>query len=372
MNSRTPITDVDHKTDIMDHVNQDHGEELLAMARSHCQQKDLLSAKILDIFEEGVQVNIRDTLEATATEIFIPFEIDGGLEDQILYLAYAAIVKEGRDLGGSKKHFFEIIGTSDITPNIVRLRVKSATPLPAYYPGYAYAFLLKSIKKSPSVVAGQKKHWGKNLFDRFFIWLMKHLSSKNRQKLIQSANKGVRLYTLRKSWKSDEDSAFYDRGEIDVFKHDETAGSRWASELNVGDVILSRSEATDKHPHLASGQTLLIADETAYPAIAGIVEHWQNPVPPYVILLSAAQEEQRYFEDSMFPQNSQVHRVICPAEKQAEEVLLLLQPMGTIDAVWAAFESESAKKVRHYLRNTRKIVGKNNHTKAYWKLTAKK
>ncbi|MGB0844611.1 MAG: fumarylacetoacetate hydrolase family protein, partial [Alphaproteobacteria bacterium] len=44
-----------------------------------------------------------------------------------------------------------------------------------------------------------------------------------------------------------------------------------AIELKAGDVIMSRSESPDKHPHLKSGQALLIADETAYPALVGIL-----------------------------------------------------------------------------------------------------
>jgi len=380
MNSFTPIHDTDKKTDIIDHVNQDHSEELLAIANSYqCQlkpssQSEILAASVVDIFQEGMQIAIHLNTHSETSVVFIPFEIEGDLEDKILYQAYASIVQQGRDLNGTGKQFFNIIDKQNVTPHMVRLVVESNTPLPAYYPGYAYAFLLKTLKKRPGngATAAQKKHWGKRLFDRIFIALMKHLSSQNRQKLLHSANKDVRLYTLRKSWKSDDTTGFHNQGYIDIFTHGETAGSQWAKGLSVGDVIMSRSGAKDKHPHLLHGQTLLIADETAYPAVAGILEHWQNPVAPHLILISESADEQRYFDNTGLISESQTHRIICPANQQGEKVLAIVRQLKKIDAVWAAFESDAAKTVRHYLRNNQQVPGRNNHTKAYWNLKSKR
>ncbi|MGO2011599.1 siderophore-interacting protein [Pseudoalteromonas sp.] len=370
MNNRTPIKEIDKKLDIIEHVNQDHTEELLTIAQSDQPQKNILSAKILDIFQEGVLVKV--TLNNTSQEIesFIQFEIEGDLEEQILYLAYAAIVKQGRDFSGSGKHFFTITNKQKLTANMLRLTVKSDTPLPEYYPGYAYGFLLKSMKKpaTKKAATSKKKHWSKGVFDRFFIWLMKHLSSQSRQKLLYNMNKNVRLYTLRKSWKSSDDAEFFDQGYIDIFTHGGSLGSLWSEALSVNDIIMSRSETDDKHPHLSDGQALLIADETAYPALAGILEHWQNPQPPHIVVISAVEGEQAYFDDVSLPQDSHIQTVVCAAECQGDEVLAVLEELETIDVVWAAFESESAKQVRHYLRNQRKIIGKYNHTKGYWRL----
>lgn len=373
MNSFTPIENVDHKIDIMDHVNQDHSEEVLAIARSHSQQDEFPAAKIVDIFEEGVKITYQDEA-SSERELFVPFAIEGSLEDKILYLAYAAIVKQGRDFSGTGKRFFEVIDKQQITTNMVRLTIQAATPLPEYYPGHAYAFLLKTMQKGrgQDTVNRTEKHWAKNIFDRFFIWLMKHLSSKNRTKLLRNMNKDVRLYTLRKSWQSTDDADFINQGYVDVFTHGNTAGSQWVNELAIGDVVLSRSEAKDKHPHLLTGQAVLIADETAYPAAAGILEKWQNPEPPHVILLSTAQDEQDYFSDDIFPQGTQVHRVVCSAEQQGDEVIRVLETLEKIEVVWGALEADSAKAVRRYLRNSRDVMGRNNHTKGYWMLNSKR
>lgn len=367
------IQDIDHKIDIMDHVNQDHPEELLAIARSHEPNKAILSASIEDIYQEGLKINITFATEQDKAQAVIPFEIEGSLEDKILYLAYASIVKQGLDFSGTGKQFFEVIKKQNITENIIRLTVKSDMPLPEYYPGYTYAFVLKGMKKRPTEVNNKaaKKSWGKRIFDRIFILLMKHLSKNNREKLLYSANKNVRLYTLRKSWKSSITAKFPDRGYVDIYTHNNTPGSQWAEQLSIGDIIMSRSETKDKHPHLATGQALLIADETAYPALAGILEHWQNPTPPQVIVISSKKAEQCYFTEQDLPTGSEIHRVICAEVDQADAVLPVLAEIENIEVVWAALESSAAKKVRHYLRNERQIQGRNNHTKAYWNLKPK-
>lgn len=380
MKAHTPIQDIDKKIDIIDHVNQDHTEELLAIAKSYQSQiktppqGEILSVNVLDIFQEGMQIAIVLTGDTTEISIFVPFDIEGELEDKILYQAYSSIVQQGRDFSGGRKRIFSVIDKQNITKHMVRLTVESKTPLPEYYPGYAYVFLLKALKKRPdhSKTSSDKMHWSKRFFDRTFIALMKYLPSKNRQKLLQLANKDARIYTLRKSWKSQANNDFINQGYIDIFTHGETAGSRWANGLTVGDIIISRSEAKDKHPHLLSGQALLIADETAYPAMAGILEHWKNPLPPYIIVISESENEQCYFEENHLLGVSQTHRVICSPENQGSRVLEIIKKIADIDVVWAAFESESAKVVRHYLRNNRKIIGKNNHTKAYWNIKSKR
>lgn len=369
MNYSTPIDNIDHKIDIIDHVNQDHPEELLAIAKSHSHQQEIKSAKVENIYQEGVQISMELNATQIKQNIFVPFEIEGSLEDKILYLAYASIVKQGLDFSGNGKQFFEITNKQNITQNIIRLTLKSDMPLPQDYAGYAYAFVLKGMKKKTNGSKTNKKHWLKSVFDHLFILLMKHLSKKNREQLLYKANKNVRLYTLRRSWKHGYTSLFPDRGEIDIYTHGNSPGSEWAEQLCIGDFIMSRSETADKHPHLISGQAAIIADETAYPAAAGILENWTNPIPPLIIIISSHQEEQGYFSQKMFPINSRVFNIICSENDQSSAVLSVLKECKKVDVIWAALESSSAKEIRHYLRNERKIRGKNNHTKAYWKLS---
>ncbi len=370
---RTPIKDRDHKTDIIDHVNQDHSDELLTIARAHSPDTDIHSARITDIFQEGIQVSITPRGNQDPYDAFIPFEIEGDLEEKILYSAYAAIVKQGGDLSGSRKHFFEVTGKTQLTTHFTRLTLRSRTPFPEYYPGYAYGFILKTLKGQPeSPPPPGKTGWLQQASNRFFIWLMKRLSSNSRQKMLTNINKNVRLYTLRKAWQTTSTDGTEYYGHVDIFTHGDSPGSLWSAGLNAGDIILSRSESADKHPHLATGQALLIADETAFPALAAILEQWQNPLPPVVITLSALAEEQDYFSEARLPAGTRMHKAICPADRQGEDVLAIIETLQDFDTAWGAMEADAAKAVRHHLRNVRNIQGKNNHTKGYWRLRTEK
>ncbi|REL28879.1 siderophore-interacting protein [Thalassotalea euphylliae] len=374
MTRYTQLKDLDHKLDIIDHVNQDHSEQLLAIAQHQHPDQRIASARLSNVVHEGIEiiVYIEDNHCRESTEtIFVAFDIDGDLEEKILYLAYAAVVQQGRDFSGTGKRFFEVTNKQNITTNMVRLTVKSSTPLPEHYPGYACAFVLKTLNKVPkkAALSVRQKPRLKQLFDQFFIWLVKRLSSSKRQQLLSRINHNIRLYTLRKVWSLPPENPVREYGYIDIFTHDNSPGSQWVKELTVGNIIVSRSETEDQHRHLNCGHALLIADETAYPALAGILECWQNPIPPQVIVISTDQAEQPYFSDEQLRACSKYHRLVCPPTEQGQRVIGLVQQLTNIDVVWGALESSAAKSVRHYLRNERGITGRNNHTKGYWHLS---
>lgn len=370
MNKRTPIDDVNHKMDIMEHVNQDHVEELIALTQDYVSSIEITSALIKDIYQEGALVEVLDA-QQSQKDVFVPFQLDGDLEEQILYLAYAAMIKQGKELGNNRNQFFEVMSNQALTKNILRLQLKSAMPFTDNSPALAYLFSLKTLENLPEQSSKQlvkpKQSKLNHLVNRFFLWLMKQLSSKNRRRLLESMNKGTRYYTLRKVWRSSEESEFCDRGFVDVYLHGSTPGSDWARKLKAGDIIRSQNEAKDKHENLHQGQAILVADETAYPALASILEHWQNPKAPHVFILSTQEAEQAYFEDDFFPESSQVTRIVCDYKQQGEKVIERLKAIDNIETAWGALENESAKAIRYYLRNERQLKGKSNRIKAYWR-----
>ncbi|AWT49160.1 siderophore-interacting protein [Psychrobacter sp. YP14] len=393
--SYTPLQDINAKLDIIEHLNQDHTEEVQSIAEYYYPDLNIKNPVIVDIYEEGMLISAQ-TKQATETldELFIEFKLKGDLEEQVLYLAYVAMTEQGRDLTGNKKHYFEVIGKQRLTTNMTRLTLKSETPLPEDYAGYAYGMILKTLNKTtleePSLfakltdsVAGNlsgrlaenenvkrlKENLEKRLkkqVNKAFLWVLKKVSSEKREKIVKSINKDIRLYTLRSAWSS-RHSSFNDEGYMDIYTHDGSAGSVWTDDLNVGDIVFSRNETDDKHKHLDNGQTVLIADETAYPALAGILDFWQNVIPPHIIILSQQASEQDYFDDTDFPEGAIVHRITSPYEEQGIKTVEILKDIETIDGVWGAFENKSCKVVRHYLRNERGLSGKNNHIKAYWR-----
>lgn len=370
MMNYTTIQDQDRKLDIMDHVNQDHTKELLMIAQSYGKNMQIHEASISDIYEEGILLHTREGQAQKAATLFVDFELKGDLEEQILYLAYNSFAKQKIEFSNNAKQFFEVIAKEQLSKNITRLTIKSQVALPQYYAGYAYGFTLKVLEKAPQVKAKQSNKSGlvKNTFDRGFLWLMKHISSPKRQKLLESMNKDVRLYTLRQSFSRDGDDTALNYGYVDVFTHGNSPGSEWVSELQLGSLISSRTETDDKHEHLHQGQAVLIADETAYPALAGIMDFWKNPTPPIVVLLCTEQQDLDYFKEFSFPENTILKKIICDVAVQAEQTLQILEEFSSIDNVWGALENNAAKQIRHYFRNQRALQGKNNHIKGYWRL----
>jgi len=373
MHRYTQIQDQDRKLDIMDHVNQDHSKELLMIAQSYGKNRTITAAMITDIYQEGILLNI-ESAKAEEKTLFVDFELKGDLKEQILYLAYNAFAKQKIEFSHNARQYFEVLDKQQLTKNMTRLVIKSQLPLPQNYAGYAYGFILKALEKAPKkpLNSSNKSSLVKNVFDRGFLWLMKHLSSQKRQKMLESMNKDIRLYTLRRAFHLDDqaepEQVGLHYGFVDIFTHGGSAGSLWAEQLQIGSLISSRTETDDKHAHLHQGKTMLIADETAYPALAGILELWQNPEAPVVILLGVDQQDFDYFKDFEFPQHTQLNMVSTAVDAQAQRVIYLLQQQTQIDAVWGALENGAAKKIRHYLRNDRELQGKNNHIKGYWRL----
>lgn len=373
MTHLTTIKDQDRKLDIMDHVNQDHRKELLIIAQNYGKNNDIHDAVISDIYEEGILLQTQVPSVSMKQDLFIHFELKGDLEEQILYLAYNSFAKQKIEFSHNAKQFFEVVDKSQVSPNITRLTIKSQRPLPNYYAGYAYGFILKILEKAPLVQPNNSNKSGtlKNLLDRGFLWLMKYLSTQKRQKLIESMNKDVRLYTLRKAFADSSNHEDLHFGYIDIFTHGSSPGSQWVQQLSAGALISSRTETDDKHEHLHEGQAVLIADETAFPALAGILDFWKNPIAPIVILLSADAADFTYFDDFCFPQNSNIQKITGSVHEQGSQTVELLKKITQLDQVWGALENNAAKQIRHYFRNERKLSGKNNHIKGYWRLDQK-
>lgn len=367
MQTYTPVQDKDYKTDIIEHVNQSHLKELLVLAQSRL-GKQISSAYIADIYNQGVLLGIKHAGQTEEEQAFIAFELDGDLEEQILYLTYTAMLEQGVDLSGQKQHFFSVFKTEKITKNILRIYLESTLPLPENAPAYAYGFSIKTLSQMPKKVVQKKSNsYLKQVISRFFLWSIKYVSSRLRRRLLSNMGQNLRYYTLHQTWRSSSSVSFCNQGSVDVFLHGDTLGSNWAKSLKAGDVIRSQYEVPDKHEHLHQGHTVLIADETAYPALAGILAHWQNPQAPHIFILSAQASEQNYFKEQNLPTNTHITRLVGAYTEYGNQVVAKLQEIAQIDGAWGALEHNAAKIIRYYLRNERQLTGKQNQIKAYWR-----
>lgn len=361
---KTPIADNDKKLDIIDHLNQDHSDELLIVANYYGQNSNYSEARISDIFEEGMVIDACH-IDRGNLQFYVPFTITGSIEEKILYLAYYALTKQGEKFKGNKRQFFTVGQKSMPSKNIMRIFINGVNPFPEYYAAYSYGFVLKRIDRPQKILSNNmKKGFFMRVFDRVFIWLLRILSSKNRMKLIEQMNSDIRLYTLRLS--AQDISGQYVQGAIDVYLHGDSPGGAWIKQLKEGDIIFSRASIKDKHPHLRHGKNVLIGDETAYPALAGILELWSNPEPPIILILMNDPEEKDYFKDLAMPKDTEQHYLIYAEKKQSDLVIDTLKQLGSLDGAWGGLERSEAQKVRHYIRNVLSIDGTKNHIKGYW------
>lgn len=360
----TPIENVEKKIDVVEHINDDHISEILSIARGYTDIKQIESVNLIDIFEEGmlILVNTNNGSE----ERFIPFLLKGDLEENVLYLAYNAMVKLGESPISSQKKYFEVLDSQMMSRNIIRIIVKSSTSFPEKSPGYAYLLSLKKLEEIPrgAYQNSEKLSKIKQWLYKIFLWRVRKLSSQERLEKMLAFAKNTRYYTLREARKSSSLSTIFDVGHIDIFLHGDTPGGIWARSLKQGDIIHSISEMQDRCDNLDNGQTVIIADETSLPTVIALLENWQNPVSPYVISITQHTADQDYLPDSIVPDLQKLFRL--PSDNAAQATIEILQSIPQVDSVWGAIENLDGRAIRKYLRDERNLRGQNNRVKAYW------
>lgn len=363
MNKRTPIENTEYKNEIIDHINEDHPEAVDDIARSHL-PPSAAAARLIDIFQEGILM--RAETQGSRQEHFIPFQLkEGDTDEQIHYLIFRAALEQGRPLEGGKNQYFTVAASEKISPNMLRLTLKSAAPLPEKAPGYAWFFSLKTLQSlsenhrrtlSESEKAAQ-------------ITLMESLrdaDTATRHETFDAFFSSMRYYTLRRAGKSRPDAPFADTALVDIYLHGQTNGSRWAQSLKAGDIIRSTADFHEHTAHLAEGHTVILGDETALPTVAAILENWQNPVPPAVVSITDDEADQAYLPDGLLPAGATLFR-ISSRGNVADNIKACLKTLAHIDAAWGAFEADDAAAIRKYLRHERGLDGKKAKVKGYWR-----
>lgn len=353
--NRTPIKNNDEKVDMIEHLNTDHLDDIAQIVSTHTSQA-FDTATLKDVFEEGCLCEVRYNNQTT--EEFIPFTIKGTLQDKMLYLSYNAKIESGANLDTSKTQFFNVVNKLKVTDNIAQIHISSDIKINANSPDFAYLFVLKKLEsvKQHKKSSLMNSRW----LNRLFLFIIKLSSTERRQKMLASMYKDNRYYTVRKHW--EENGKHH--ALIDIYIHGNTAGAQWVKSLQADDIIHSSNEFAGHTDHLLSGQNVLIADETAFPAMAHALETWQNPIPPHIITISSDAKDQTYFDGLEGAWQSR--QEIVASASILDDVITHLDTIEQIDGLWGGMESTDAKAIRKYARNERKISAKNNRVSAYW------
>lgn len=357
----TPIADTEYKNDIIEHINEDHPEAVLDIALTYLGQ-EARTPRLTEVYQEGIILSAGDP----AQKHFIPFQLkEGDTDEQIHYLVFRSALEQGRPLGGGKNQYFTVSANQKTTPNMQRLTLQSASPLPENEPGYAWCFKLKTHQNRPNEdndeFTAQEQAQQIALLES-----LREADSETRGKALDPYFEGLRYYTLRSTAKSRPDAPFADTATVDIYLHGNTPGSLWASALKPGDIIRSTSDFHEQTAHLAQGRALLIGDETALPTVAALLENWQNPTAPVVISITDDPADQAYLPDSLLPPGATLHRL--SSRQNLTEALKACLKNHEIDTAWGAFEAEDATAIRKYL-SSRGLERRLNRIKGYWRKT---
>ncbi|MDO4641754.1 MAG: SIP domain-containing protein [Neisseria sp.] len=362
---RTPINDIEQKTDIIEHINENHPEAVLNLALAYSSEQPK-SARLLDIFKEGCLLESLNAEQKTQ-ECFIPFLLESdNIGEQMRYLIFDAAARQGKPIGSGKIQYFTVLATKKASLHMQRLILQSALPIPENEPGYAWYFNLKTHAKLPDNPKQVHLSETEKAQQQALIQQARNVSAEQRWQLLDKLFEGMRYYTLRSSSKSRPDLTFNDTAVVDVFLHGQTEGSLWAENLKPGDIIRSNTDFHESTGHLHSGQAILIGDETALPTVAALLENWQNPCPPIVFSITTDAADQAYLPDSLLPSGSVLHRISGSANI-AEELIGRLKTLPEINAAWGALEAQAAANVRKYLRNEVGLDSKTCRIKGYWR-----
>ncbi|WP_230660984.1 SIP domain-containing protein [Psychrobacter sp. I-STPA10] len=339
----------------------------------------------------------------TSQTVFVPFRIqDASIDERFYYLYYEALIRLGKmeEVLPDKvtRHYFEVTNTQFVTPNMLRLYLKSDVVLADDDAGFAYRFILTTLNKKgeeqdnkvsfdmrqlpmqlwqqlePKVkqlpFGTQFINTAKKQGSILFFEVLKRLPEAQREKLESTATGADegRYYTLRQL-KANTDTYL---GEVDIYIHEGSPGSEWAKSLKAGDIIYADNDYTETIKNMTIGQPLLICDETSMPSVAAVLERWHIDIIPIVISITNDEADFSYFDEMQLPEVLQdkldiIHINASQTDNLAQAVIEQIKAQDKqIDCAWGAIGKADFKPIKAYLREAHGLKGKINRIRAYW------
>ncbi|MFW2176941.1 MULTISPECIES: SIP domain-containing protein [unclassified Moraxella] len=349
--------------EIIEHINEDHLDDMKNMAMgllglSKAQQKSLQKVMLQQIYQQGLLLDLQfeqgdknQHSQHSQQSQFLAFDqtIESLelLNEQYVILLQRSDRKQGKQTIEIQQRQFVLQSVSQVSQNIYRLTVQSTSDLSTLPAGYAFLF---DVRLSNTDLTKYPRPY--------------------------------RYYTLRKAWQQ-----VNPQGEtqylawLDVYCHGEknaeiSLGETWVKSLQADDVILSEREFPEKLEHLM-GQSLLIADETSLPTVARLLELWQQPLPPVVMVYLQDEKDLAYLDEVINQQSAKVSPVILPvianhAQTAHEQIFATLNDFLAshslkIDSVWGGLEAQTTKKLRPMLCDVLQMHRENMVVKVYWR-----
>lgn len=355
------------KIKFMNHVNDEHQDELALFVEAFADTKlsNDMAVVVAEVYSNGLLLeasvqNVEalpnhkvEMLSDGISQFFIEFEnvIDETitLKSQYINLLQVVSKKLGKLAIKQQERYFTVIDGYYASPNMFRLVVAAPADTPLNHAGYAYLFEMNtdvSISHN-SAVASEKLQ---------------------------------RYYTLRKAWQDAETQQI--QGWVDIYIHGDTSGGNWARAVQAGTQLKSVRDYPERIAHLNDGQCLLLCDETSMPTVANLLENWQNPIAPIVIVMTNDGAELSYLQEielsqtlaeiNSFKQDNIVHILNTPSIDLPDAIVSAIDTRledGSIliEKVWGALSAADAKILRRQLKTKFDLSRQDMVMKVYWR-----
>lgn len=362
------------KIKFMNHVNDEHQDELALFVEAFADTKlsNEMAVVVAEVYSDGLLLeasvqNVEalpnhkvETLSDAVSQFFIEFEnvIDETitLKSQYINLLQVASKKLGKQAIKQQEHYFTVIDSYYASPNMYRLVVTAPADTPLNHAGYAYLF---EMNADVSII---------------------NESDNASNASANASEKLQRYYTLRKAWQDAETQQI--QGWVDTYIHGDTPGGNWARAVQAGTQLKSVRDYPEKIAHLDEGQCLLICDETSMPTVANLLENWQNPIAPIVIVVTNDDADTAYLQDielsrtlaqiDNFKQDKIVHILNTPSIDLPDAIVSAIDTRledGSIliEKVWGALGAADAKVLRRQLKTKFDLSRQDMVMKVYWR-----
>ncbi|MFK3991495.1 SIP domain-containing protein [Psychrobacter sp. NPDC064578] len=355
------------KIKFMNHVNDEHQDELALFVEAFADTKlsNDMAVVVAEVYSNGLLLeasvqNVEalpnhkvEMLSDGISQFFIEFEnvIDETitLKSQYINLLQVASKKLGKLAIKQQERYFTVIDGYYASPNIFRLVVAAPADTPLNHAGYAYLFEMNTDVS------------------------ISHNSAAASEKL-------QRYYTLRKAWQDAETQQI--QGWVDIYIHGDTSGGNWARAVQAGTQLKSVRDYPERIAHLNDGQCLLLCDETSMPTVANLLENWQNPIAPIVIVMTNDGAELSYLQEielsqtlaeiNSFKQDNIVYILNTPSIDLPDAIVSAIDTRledGSIliEKVWGALSAADAKILRRQLKTKFDLSRQDMVMKVYWR-----
>ena len=358
------------KIKFMNHVNDEHQDELALFVEAFADTKlsNDMAVVVAEVYSDGLLLeasvqNVEvlpnhkvETLSDAVSQFFIEFEnvIDETitLKSQYINLLQVASKKLGKLAIKQQERYFTVIDGYYASPNMFRLVVAAPADTPLNHAGYAYLFEMNADVSNRNESAN---------------------ASDNASEKLQ------RYYTLRKAWQDAETQQI--QGWVDTYIHGDTPGGNWARAVQAGTQLKSVRDYPEKIAHLNDGQCLLICDETSMPTVANLLENWQNPIAPIVIVVTHDVADRAYLQDielsqtlvqiDNFKQDNIIPILNTPDINLPDAIIsaidTCLEGASIIEKVWGALGASDAKILKRQLKTKFGLPRQDMVMKVYWR-----